>query len=131
MCFHTSVVVKREKEPLHVPEPSSSREPQPPKRSREPGTPPPSDVSELPNSLSPATTSILPSNPYIPPPPQRRRPLSREETKIEKDKRRFKEWLENFVKLPKYECDLYSFIFDLDEEGLDDVGIWDKMNKLL
>ncbi|MCP3926765.1 MAG: hypothetical protein GY714_29750, partial [Desulfobacterales bacterium] len=55
----------------------------------------------------------------------------------EKDKRRFKEWLEDIVKIPKFlplfekeEIDLYSFIFDLDEDGLDDVGIWDKINKI-
>ncbi len=120
--------------PKEEPSSSSTRDPQPSKRARSNDIPPPSDFSGI-----PATDSILPRNPDEPPPPQRRRPYRPPETKKDKDKRKFKEWLEDTVKLSsetylplfeKEECDLYSFIFDLDEEGLEDLGIWDKMNKL-
>ncbi len=57
--------------------------------------------------------------------------------KSERDKKKFEAWLMNEVGLTKYldlfanaECDSFSLIFDLDEEGLEDAEIWDKMKKV-
>ncbi len=107
------------------------------------------------SSSTTATHSILPINSYVSPPRKRRRPsaiaIARKEaiesslpsittpptSKRQKHESRFKKWMEEVVMLPKYlhlfekdENNVFSFIFDFDEEGLDDLGIWDKMNKL-